>query len=486
VKGAVVCTPEGRGLVLAKVVVDATGSADVAVAAGADYMYGAVERGDIALQGAGLPVRLPGVAYSNSDYLLVDESDMVDVWRALVSVQLAKADSFDVGTLIQTRERRRVVGDFVLRYVDQVAGRTYPDSVVFSSSDYDSHGYPTSPFFALLPHDAASRRRNHPAPGGSCFTPYRCLLPRGLDGILVAGLGMSMDRDASAMVRMQFDVANQGYAAGVAASMAALGGTGPRRIDVRALQRHLVETGGLPRSVLTHGDSFPLPAEDVRRAVEEYGGATDPRSAGKALAVILTHRESARPLLRQAYGRSTGRARLLYAQALGVLGDTTGVETLAAALDGTPGWDTKIFQGKMAEYAHLPTPVDSIVLALGRAGDRSATPSILRMLELLDAKVPLSHHRAVALALEGLRDPSAAGPLAALLGKPGMRGHALLSLPARGKVEERTASLREIVLARALYRCGDRGGLGREILEQYRRDLRGLFSRHARAVLDER
>jgi flavin-dependent dehydrogenase len=35
VRGAVVATPQGRGVVLAKVVIDATGNADVAAAAGA-------------------------------------------------------------------------------------------------------------------------------------------------------------------------------------------------------------------------------------------------------------------------------------------------------------------------------------------------------------------------------------------------------------------------------------------------------------------
>ena len=100
------------------------------------------------------------------------------------------------------------MGDHVLSYLDQIAERTYPDSIVLSASDYDSHGYPSHPFFALLPHDEKSRAANHPAPGGSCYTPYRCLLPRGLDGILVIGLGISMHRDASALVRMQHDMHN--------------------------------------------------------------------------------------------------------------------------------------------------------------------------------------------------------------------------------------------------------------------------------------
>lgn len=47
----------------------------------------------------------------------------------------------------------------------------------------------------------------------------------------------------------------------------------------------------------------------------------------------------------------------------------------------------------------------------------------------------------------------------------------------------RIGPLREIVLARALYRCGDHGGLGAAILNEYREDIRGLFARHASAVL---
>jgi len=487
VKGAVVCTPQGRGVVLAGVVIDATGNADVAISAGADYMYGAVERGDIALQGTGIPTRPLRGNYRNTDYLLVDESDVIDVWRALVSVQMVNAKAFDTGSLIQTRERRRVVGDFVMRYIDQIAGRTYPDSIVFSGSDYDSHGYPTSPLFALLPHDDKSRKMNHPAPGGTCFTPYRCLLPKGLDGILTIGLGISMDRDASAMVRMQLDMANQGYAAGVAAAMAAKAGTSPRRIDVRELQRHLVAIGNLPASVLTSNDSFPLSARTVQQAVQDVAKATNPSMAGKDLAIILTHKSTARPFLVRAYAGSKGPARLRYAEILGVLGDKQGVNTLVAELNNTFDWDAKIFQGRMAEYAHLPTPVDSIILALGYAGDHSATGAILRMLERLDADVTLSHHRAVALALERLGDPTAAKPLAELLQKPGMQGHVFTSIPAHAKkVEERTASLREIVLARALYRCGDYQGLGERILKEYSHDLRGLFARHARAVLKKK
>ena len=50
--------------------------------------------------------------------------------------------------------------------------------------------------------------------------------------------------------------------------------------------------------------------------------------------------------------------------------------------------------------------------------------------------------------------------------------------------QTRRESLRELLLARALYRCGDHNGLGKKILQQYTQDLRGHLSRHAQAVLE--
>ncbi len=489
VHGAVVATAQGRGIVLADVVIDATGNGDVAVAAGAPSMFGD-EANDIALQGTGLPTRPLDNSYVNTDYLLVDESDALDTWRALVGARLATStDAYDVGTFIQTRERRRVLGDHVLSYLDQIAGRTYPDSIVLSGSDYDSHGYPSEPFFALIPHTEKTLKANHPAPGGTCYTPYRCLLPRGLEGMLVTGLAISMHRDASAMVRMQKDMHNQGYAAGVAAAMAVAERSTPRQIDVKSVQKHLVTIGNLPESVLTDRDSYPLPQEQIYTAVKRIVDEQASRTARcRALAVVLSHSQRAQPVLKEALLSTEGEARLTYAKILGFLGERDVAGALIEALDGVDSWDAKIYQGNMAEYAHLPTPIDALILAIGHTRDRRATPAILQKLAVLDADVTLSHHRAVALALEQLADPAAAEPLARLLEKPGMSGHVMCKLePLYDRQREkrrREGPLREIVLARALYRCGDYHGLGEKILREYQSDVRGLFARHASAVLD--
>jgi tRNA G37 N-methylase TrmD len=75
---------------------------------------------------------------------------------------------------------------------------------------------------------------------------------------------------------------------------------------------------------------------------------------------------------------------------------------------------------------------------------------------------------------------------------PGMMGHAATDIKdAQSEVLfadpnlSRNLSLRELILARALFRCGDYEGLGKRILRTYAQDLRGHYARHANAVLNE-
>jgi flavin-dependent dehydrogenase len=472
VQGAIVATPHGRGVVLAEVVVDATGNADIAVAAGAIAMT--TDQHDIAVQGAGMPARDLGAVYTNTDYALVDDADLVDVWRILVAAKRKYATSYDLATLVQTRERRRVAGDFMLTYLDQMANRTYPDTIVQSTSNYDSHGYPSHPIFAAVRPAEGARPQ-----GGTVYTPYRCLLPKGLEGILVIGLGCSAHRDAMALIRMQADLQNQGYAAGLAAAMAASERVSLRAIDMRRLQRELVAMGNLPESVLTDEDSFPLPRDEIAAAVTRLATADAPST--RDAAIVLSHQDLAVPLLRTAYHNAEAAARETCAILLAICGDATGQVTLVEALQASGRWDPKKPLGSMAEYSQLPTRQDALILALGFTGEPSGLPLILARAETLSPDVCLSHHRAVAQTLERFASREAAAVLADVLQRDGMTGHALLSVEDQAS---RIEPLREIVLARALFRCGDHESLGRTILEQYSQDLRGHLARHAKAVLD--
>jgi hypothetical protein len=146
----------------------------------------------------------------------------------------------------------------------------------------------------------------------------------------------------------------------------------------------------------------------------------------------------------------------------------------------------------MGQYGNAFSPLDVDLVALGYTRDPKVLPLILEKLAMLTAQSDFSHHRAVGLALELIGDPAAARPLAELLAKPGMTGHAHLSIDVAieretpggtNAVETRRQSLRELLLARALYRCGDYQGVGRKSLETYAQDLRGHLARHAQAVL---
>jgi hypothetical protein len=318
--------------------------------------------------------------------------------------------------------------------------------------------------------------------------PYRCMLPKGLEGIMVVGLGISAHRDAVPLIRMQADIQNGGYAAGVAAATAAKQNTPCRKIDVRELQKHLVEAGNLPPSVLGDRDSYPLPAERVAAAVasikDDHTGA----------AVILAQPQEALPLLKTAYAAAAGKEKLAYARTLAVLGDASGVATLLAELQAAGDWDRGWNYRAQGQYGPALSPLDRLIVALGRAGDHCALDAIVKKAGLLSAEDEFSHHRAVGMALEMLADPAAAPVLADLLQKPGMSGHAHTSIETAAAretpggvnaVDTRRESLRELILARALYRCGDREGIGEKILTAYTQDLRGHLARHARAVLEE-
>jgi hypothetical protein len=478
--GVVVATPQGRGVVLARVVIDGTGNADVAAAAGAPCAY--VDGSDISMQVAGLPARPLGSSYVNTCYMFTDDTDIVDLSHLLVYAKDRFRDAYDLSTFVDTRERRRIVGDCVLTPIDLHAGRTWPDTISVHASNYDMYGFPVHPLYLLAPPPKRHVIR--------CFLPYRCLLPRGLEGLLVVGIGVSADRDAMAVIRMQPDMQNLGYAAGIVAAKAAEMEKPLRAIDIRAIQKRLVEIGNLPADVLGHADSFPV--SEKKLALASAGSF----ESLEHLATVLAHAEAALPRVREAYGRARSeQIRLDYARLLAMLGDRTGLDTLLAALERSP-WDAGQDILSSGESGANYSRVDMLILALGRTRDHRAVGPILAKARQLDpVSSPLSHFRAVAVALETIGDPSAAPTLAELLRKPGMTGHAITTWPEalrkRGEKEKgqgRTVqlvnlALRELVLARALYRCGDERGLAEGILRRYEQDLQGPFARHAHSVL---
>ncbi|HID23886.1 MAG TPA: FAD-dependent oxidoreductase, partial [Planctomycetaceae bacterium] len=340
---------------------------DIAAAAGADTLY--TDESEFGMQGTGLPPRRLGATYTNTDFTIADETDLLDLWHLFVYAKRKYRDAFDQGQLVDTRERRRIVGDYTLSVIDEFAGRTFPDTILIAYSDYDTHGYTIHPLFEVV----------HPERQGYYVrVPYRCCVPKGLEGLLVGGIGLSVHRDALPLVRMQADMQNLGYALGVAAAMIAETGTLVRSLDIRALQKHLVKVGNLPPEVLTEADSFPLPDEAIAAAVRRLETPED-------VAAIMSSPERARPLLRAAYQSEQDKhRRIRYAQMLALLADSAGLDTLIAEVRSYDGWDQGWNYRAMGQFGSAFSRLDTLIVALGRTRARRALPAILEKARLLD------------------------------------------------------------------------------------------------------
>ena len=486
VEGILVSTPFGSGLIEAGAVIDASGSADVAAAAGARCRV--IGANHVATQGAGLSPRRPGDHYINSDFTFIDDNDVAGVTHVFVQARARFSSDFDTIPFLNTRERRQIEGEVELSPLDFLTRRQFPDTITTAISNFDTHGYTIHPVFTVTPPDHDALAAN---------VPYRCLLPRGVDGVLVTGLGMSAHRDAIPVVRMQGDVQNQGYAAGYAAFLAASGAGDLRRIPMGTLQRHLLAKGILAPEVVGCSERPPFSAEAIREAarhtpVDFYHTA-----------LLMEHPQESIVALREVLAAPCSELqREEAALILGLLGDAEAAPVLAeivAARDWDAGWN---YRG-MGQFGMSCSRVDALVIALGATHSPLGEEPVLAKIAALGPDSEFSHCRAVAVAAAHLNTPALANALAAVLAKPTYQGHsvtrtaeAIANEPPtnpgakrndnflRTETTPRTLSLRELHLAKALYLCGDRDGLGRAILERYRDDVRGLYARHARAILE--
>jgi hypothetical protein len=136
--------------------------------------------------------------------------------------------------IIGVRETRRVRGLQYLTREDVVAGRKWPEAVVHAASfPIDIHnpaggGQAEGTAAAVKPYDI----------------PYGCLVPRDVDGLLMAGRCISGSHDAHASYRVQCIAMATGIAAGAAAALAAQSGIAPRAVKVKRIQE--IVFGGNP------------------------------------------------------------------------------------------------------------------------------------------------------------------------------------------------------------------------------------------------
>jgi hypothetical protein len=134
---------------------------------------------------------------------------------------------------IGVRESRRIAGVYELSDDDVRTGRDFEDAVALGGFPIDSHD-PRGPSM-----DGTEPVRR------AYGIPYLALVPRRVDGLLVAGRCISASRRALASARITGTCMAMGQAVGTAAAMAALGNSGPRQVDIARLRATLVQQGAI-------------------------------------------------------------------------------------------------------------------------------------------------------------------------------------------------------------------------------------------------
>lgn len=262
VRGVVIESKSGRQAILGKVVIDCTGDGDVFAAAGAPFRHGQLyvtlphqvanvdtqrflqwewehpDEADELLRQAKERLRakgnywwlwtvFEGLVWVNAPtytrYNILDAEDLtavevdarevIEAWWAWARERLPgfeRSYVVDVAAQLGVRQSRLLDGEYVLTKDDVDSGVVFPDTI---------------------------GRSKH------WHLPYRSLVPREIEGLLVAGRCYSATSQAQAISREVPTCMVLGEAAGVAAALAVREGVQPRRVDVAVLRSELRSRG---------------------------------------------------------------------------------------------------------------------------------------------------------------------------------------------------------------------------------------------------
>ncbi len=276
VRGVIFESKSGRQAVMGKVIIDATGDADLLPSAGAAFdgaldpklrssmlalvfrvgncdfkkyneAFGADRKKAQELLGecarvAGtflLPIAghrndvvwvnnwIPGLASTSVDDLTTLEVSVRKMMRQGHEFMRKNFPGFensfilDTASQTGTRGSRRLVGEYIVTGEDMNSSRRFEDTI------------------AVIP-------KINPGGAGTCaYIPYRALVPEKMDGLLVAGRSFSSDKVANDSLNLIPHCCAMGEAAGTAAALAVKNGVSPRQVDRKLLQQALLKGGAV-------------------------------------------------------------------------------------------------------------------------------------------------------------------------------------------------------------------------------------------------
>lgn len=173
----------------------------------------------------------------------VEEMTRIDVdtrKRALITYEFLKkyVPGYERSYIMQTAPQlgttggKRVVGEYVLKEEDMNTTEPFEDTIaVFAGNDRGelSHQYP------------------------KMFIPFRSLIPKKVEGLLVACRAFSSEDSVNTHFNLIPHCICFGQAAGTAAAMALDSGVSIRDVDIKALQKNLFKQGVILPKMEPHG-----------------------------------------------------------------------------------------------------------------------------------------------------------------------------------------------------------------------------------------
>ena len=255
--GIIIENNSGRQALFGKVIIDASGDADVAFKAGAPYWQADVEK-DKHLANC-LMYRVGGFDPGNIDKIggpktknsvlfwgpgsNLDVTNADNLTRSEIETRLAVFEHFkkqqeslspilDDASVIETapllgiRQTRFINGLYKTTAEDAIEGKKFDDSISMSACPIISYyGYRR-----YLEHEGYE-------------IPYRCLLPQKVEGLLVAGRCISSDQQSYESWRAMAPTMCLGEAAGTAAALSVKSKKSPKEINVGMLRDQLIKQG---------------------------------------------------------------------------------------------------------------------------------------------------------------------------------------------------------------------------------------------------
>ena len=256
VMGVIVENKSGRQAIRAKVTVDASGDGDVAARAGCDFWQTrhdeAKRMGDTLMYriqfGKSRPAEPYACDFGSSSVVwgpgakAIDGTDAFELSQAEVQARLRVFEDFaekqktypeladavvvETPPLLGIRQTRFIEGEYKLTEQDALEGRRFDDVVAISSCPIiHFYGYRR-----YLEHEGYD-------------IPYRCLVPKKIDGLLISGRCISSEQQPYESHRAMVPIMAIGQAAGAAAALCARIRCEPRGLSASDLQVVLLNQG---------------------------------------------------------------------------------------------------------------------------------------------------------------------------------------------------------------------------------------------------